>query len=60
MEALVQNMVEFLTLALVNMHGSAKGTSYNLVHQLVLSTTTSLKGTSTSFSLHTTLRKTHV
>ena len=55
MEALVRNVVEFFILALINMHGSAKGTSYNLVHQLALSATTSLKGTSTSFSPHTTL-----
>ena len=60
MKALVRNVVEFLILALINMHRSTKGASYNLVHQLLLSTATSLKGTSTSFSLHTTLRKTHV
>ena len=60
MKALVRNVTEFLVLALINMHGSTEGTSYNLVHQLSLSTATSLKGTATSFSLHTTLRKMHV
>ena len=60
MKALVRNVVEISVLALVNMHRSTKGTSYNLVHQLSLSTATSLKGTATSFSLHTTLRKMHV
>ena len=60
MEALVRNMVEFFVLSLVDMHGSAKGASYNLVHQLALSTMMSLKGTTTSFSLHTMLGKTHM
>ena len=60
MEALVRSMVKFLILALVNMDRPTKGASYDLVHRLLLSTATSLKGTSTSFSLHTTLRKTHV
>ena len=60
MEALVRDVVKFLILALIHMHGTTEGTSYNLVHQLLLGTATSLKGTATSFSLHTTLRKTHV
>ena len=59
MLALVRDMAEFLLLALINMHGSTEGTSYNLVHQLLLSTATSLKGIATSFSLHTMLRKMH-
>ena len=60
MEALVRNMVEFLVLALVHMYRPTKGASHNLVHQLVLSAMTSLKGTVTSFSLHMTLNKTHM
>ena len=60
MEALVRSMVKFPILALVNMDRPTKGASHDLVHQLLLSTATSLKGTSTSFSLHTTLRKMHV
>ena len=60
MKALVRNVVEFFVLALIHMHRSAKGASYNLVLQLALSAATSLKGTSTSSSLHTMLLKTHV
>ena len=60
MEALVRNVVKFLVLALIHMHGSTKGASHNLVHQLSLGTATSLKGTATSFSLHTTLNKTRM
>ena len=60
MRALVRDVVELFILALINMHGSTEGTSYDLVHQLALSAATSLKGTITSFSLHTTLWKTHV
>ena len=60
MEALVRSMVKFLILALVNMDRPTKGASHDLVHQLLLGTATSLKGTTASFSLHTTLRKTHV
>ena len=60
MEALVRSMVEFSVLALVNMDRPTKGASHDLVHQLLLGTATSLKGTATSFSLHTTLRKTHM
>ena len=55
MEALVRSMVEFFVLALVHMYRPTKGANHNLVHQLALSAMTSLKGTSTSFSLHTTL-----
>ena len=60
MEALVRSMVKFLVLALVNIDRPTKGANHDLVHQLSLSTATSLKGTSTSFSLHMTLRKMHV
>ena len=60
MEALVRSMVKFLILALVNMDRPTKGASHDLVHQLLLGTAMSLKGTTTSLSLHTTLRKTHV
>ena len=60
MKALVRDVVKFLVLALIHVHGSTKGASHNLVHQLPLNAATSLKGTATSFSLHTTLKKTHV
>ena len=53
MKALVRNVIESFVLALINMHVSTEGTSYDLVHQLLLGTATSLKGTATSFSLHT-------
>ena len=56
----MRNVIECLVLALVNMHGSSKLASYNLVHQLALNATLSLKGTSTNISLHMMLRKMHV
>ena len=51
MEALVRDVVKFLIPALVHMHGTTEGTSHDLVHQLVLSATTSLKGTDVSTDL---------
>ena len=58
MLAIVRNMVEFFVLALINMHRSTEGASHNLVHQLMLYVMLSLKGISTSISLHTMLTKT--
>ena len=60
MLALVRNVTEFPVLALVNMHRSTELASYNLVHQLVLNTILSLKGTCTNISLHKMLRKMHM
>ena len=44
MLALVRDMVELFVLPLVHMRRSTKGAIHNLVHQLALSATTSLKG----------------
>ena len=55
MLALVRDMVVLFVLSLVHMHRATAGASHYLVHQFVLIARMSLKGTTTSFSLHTTL-----
>ena len=59
MLALMTNVVEFFILVLVNMHRSMELASHNLVHQKMLHTALSLKGTSTSISLHNAQKNAH-
>ena len=60
MLALIRNVVKLPVLALINMHTATVLASHDLVHQLMLNATLSLKATSTNISLHTMLRKTYV